>query len=786
MSPDLRLFAIAEWRARWRAHLVSAGIVAITVGIVVAVLLAADRSTTAFDRLRTTTNASDVTLFLPEGNDDLTAARAAALRVPGVVAATGYAEPFVRPRGTEFTPDYDLYPIVRFAEEGVEPLDIAVITSGRAVDPTRLDEVVVSEALAGALSLRPGDSMQLESMSNEWIQKAFTGGDPGPPDGPVVDVAIVGIARTPADFGRYKGVLEVTPAFVEKYGDQIRVYRSIHAQLAPGVDGQSLPLGDSSAVSFSAFGDDASTDDGLNTIAKALRVVAFSAALAGIGAAAIAYNRACRVALQDRTTLAAMGWSPSRQQAAVGLALLPWLLGSLPVGAAAGIVGSRFALMGLADRTDPHPDSIVVTWALVVIVMAAALAVALLVLFFAAQYATAVRKQHVASYPARGLWRPLAVSMGIRNAFFAAPRYGGRASRGALVVATLSVAAIVAALSVTASIANLQDHPSLTGQGDDRIIDSGESVDTYDRAFPILERDERVAVLASVHVLFDLEADSVGNVAAIAFETVRGEPDFSVVRGRVPYQPDELGVGPTTLDRLAKSIGDTVILTGPAGQHVYSIVGTILFPEGDFSHDEGIALTVAGAARIAGDVHESGALHQVLFDWRNGVDIAAAENDLALQGFQVLTTEENGLAPAAVTNLDQVRSLPIALAVFVGLLALGTLTQAIATFTKMQRREFATMRALGAKPRTISALVVGHGILIALGALVIGGPAGAVVGAQVWRPIADSANVVVDTISPWQWITTMSGIALISSALLVMPFAVRAMKREPAPYLRAE
>jgi predicted lysophospholipase L1 biosynthesis ABC-type transport system permease subunit len=120
------------------------------------------------------------------------------------------------------------------------------------------------------------------------------------------------------------------------------------------------------------------------------------------------------------------------------------------------------------------------------------------------------------------------------------------------------------------------------------------------------------------------------------------------------------------------------------------------------------------------------------------------------------------------------------------LLALGTLTQAIASFTKMQHREFATMRALGAKPRTVSALVVIHSALIAIVALAIGTPAGAVVGAQVWRPIADSADVVVDTISPWRWITIMSGVALIASMLLVTPFALRAMWREPAPYLRAE
>jgi putative ABC transport system permease protein len=457
----------------------------------------------------------------------------------------------------------------------------------------------------------------------------------------------------------------------------------------------------------------------------------------------------------------------------------------MPFGAIAGVFASRHALVGLAGKIDPRPGSIVMNWFIVIALMAVALAVGVVVLVVATERATSTRAPAAVMPPTEGLWRPLPVSIGVRNAFFASPRHGGRASRAALLIATMSVAAIVAALSVSASIANLQDDPTLSGQSDNRFVDSGESTDVYDRAFPMLERDNRVAVLAGLHVLFDLEVDSSEHVAALAFDIVRGQPHFSVARGRVPYQSDELALGPTTLERLGKAVGDTATITGPHGRSGYTIVGVALFPEGDFSHDEGIALTVDGANRVAGDVHEAGAIHRVLFDWANGIDTAAADYELACEGFQVVT-EEQGLEPAAVTNLGQVRSLPIALAAFVGLLALGTLTQAIATFTKMQHREFATMRALGAKPRTVSALVVIHSALIAVVALAIGAPAGAVVGAQVWRPIADSADVVVDTISPWGWITVMSGVALVASTLLVTPLALRAMWREPAPFLRAE
>ncbi len=37
----------------------------------------------------------------------------------------------------------------------------------------------------------------LESVTDEWIEVAYTGGDPGLPDGPRVEVRVVGVARTP-------------------------------------------------------------------------------------------------------------------------------------------------------------------------------------------------------------------------------------------------------------------------------------------------------------------------------------------------------------------------------------------------------------------------------------------------------------------------------------------------------------------------------------------------------------------------------------------------------------
>jgi hypothetical protein len=215
-----------------------------------------------------------------------------------------------------------------------------------------------------------------------------------------------------------------------------------------------------------------------------------------------------------------------------------------------------------------------------------------------------------------------------------------------------------------------------------------------------------------------------------------------VVSGRVARGRDEIALGPATLDALAKKVGEGVRLRGDEGVATYRIVGSVLFPEGDFSYDEGGALTAAGAARVLGDVHENSGLHQVLFDWKPGVDAVAAERDLRRAGFAVLTNE-NGLTPARVTNLGEVETLPRYLAGFLGVLALVTFGYALSLTTRRRRREAATLRALGFTARSGAAVVGVQSLAVFATALVIGVPVGLLLGTRIWTVIAENANVLV-------------------------------------------
>jgi ABC-type lipoprotein release transport system permease subunit len=784
------LVARSEWRSRWRSHIVIAVLVTLTVGVTVATLTGASRSESAFYRLRAETNASDIAVYMGGAEDGLRDARAALASTDGVLDTDVAVELFLRPAGTDYFPDYQLLAVAPMEAPGSDGLDRPVIVAGRAVDPTHANEVALSERLAHELGAEVGDVVPLESMTNEWIELSLNGGNPGAPDGPKVDATVVGIARSPADFSRLRALLYLSPAFVERYGDDMRTYTLLRAQVTPAalraaVAGEGLGDLGGDEVRPSPFIDDASTEDGLGTIAGALRIVAAAAALAGAVAIALGSVRASRAALLDGAALRAVGFTRGQQVQAALVILLPWLAAGVVAGVVAGVLASPVALRGLARAADPSPDAVDVNVAVIVAVAGAALLAGVALLLLAGRLATARRTSQARVAPRLfTLRRPLPAVIGARDALFGSANRGGWTSRAALGVGALGVAAAVGALMVSASISRLQIDPRLSGQTQAPVIDSGETIDKYDEALALLERDERVAVLAGIHVLFDIEVDGRGGTNTVAIDLHRGDIGASLIAGRIPSGRDEVALGPATLERIGKNVGDRVTLRGGTGESEVDIVGSMLFPEGDFSHDEGIAITAEAAGRLVGDVR-SGGLHQVLFDWRDGVDATAANQDLRNLGFNVLTND-TAVQPATVTNLGEVVELPRFLAAFVALLALVTLVHALAVALRSRSAELATMRALGMTARGTAGVLSTHVAVLAGAALVAGLPLGLVIGRIVWRPIAENAHVIVLAVWPSESIAYVVGIGVLATGLLAAIAAWRVVRLHPIELLRTE
>ena len=347
----------------------------------------------------------------------------------------------------------------------------------------------------------------------------------------------------------------------------------------------------------------------------------------------------------------------------------------------------------------------------------------------------------------------------------------------------VGLAGVVAALMLSASISRLQTDGSLNGNGEGRGIDSGESVEVYDRAMPQLEQDDRVEMLAGIHVVFGISSDGADELTALAYDIKRGDLGAAILQGRIAQQPDEVAVGPATLDRLGKDVGETVELRGEQGTADYRIVGVTLFPEGDFADDEGVALTVGGADRIIGNTHDDAALHSVLFEWADDIDAQVADEQLAADGLQVMTNED-ALLPASVSNLGQVEALPRFLAALLVLLSVVTIGHALSVSVTLRRPEMGTLRALGMTARASACIVAAQALCIVALAVAIGLPAGLAIGTQVWTPLATRAHVVVRAVAPGSLIAGyVLAVVIASAALTVLP-AWRTFRLRPAEALR--
>ena len=785
------LVARRSWRTGWRTQLVLALTTAFAVAVVLALVVGAQRTDSALARLRAESHAGDLAIGSGEGAD-----AAAAVAAADWVEASGVArEMFVRPVGSDLFPDYQLLALAAPSASASAPVDVPVVITGRAPDPTAVDEVALSEPLADDLGVAVGDVIALESMTFDWVEVAFNGQDPGPPDGPVVDVTVVGLARTPADFGRWASTIHLTPAFADRYQDEIRTYTFVEARLTDELSDQlragelsSLPgLEDIEEVGDSYFASSDATQDGLQTISTGLLLVAAASALAGLIVVALTSLRLARETVADRTTLVSIGWTRSEMGWLVLTVLAPWVVAGAGAGLLLGVLASPRASIGLARSVDPAGNDLVLSGATLAVGAMAALALLAGVLVLAS-----VRASRAADRPATGEWavpplrRPLAIPLGLRRALFGAPDRGGRASRGALVAATAAVTVAVGALLVGASIQRLHDDPVLSGQGpaDQRSLDTGDSYQGFVEAMATLEDDERIADLAGVHVAFGVRAPGVAETTALILDVRRGDIGASLLSGRAPAQPDEVAVGPATLEQMDLAVGDEVELSTEAGSDRFRIVGEVLFPEGDFQHDSGVVVTPGGADFVGG-VEDGAELHQVVLRWGPDVDVAAADQSLTDHGYQIFATGE-GLVPPVVANLEEVAALPGLLAVLVLAFSLVTALHAVALSTRLRTHEAGTLRALGMTRRAVGSMVEVHGAAVSLIALGVGIPLGIAVGRQVWSQIASRAHVLDHPVPAWAGMSWMALGLLVGMAVLVVPSAVRLLHQRPATALRSE
>jgi hypothetical protein len=751
-------------RQRWRSLALLGALIGVTVGFALSALVGARQTDSAEARLRQQTHASDAVVF-PSQVGLLRPHWSVLARRPEIASLGVWDLLFGavnnQPGALLFGSDGGTY---------LTRVDKPVIVSGRALNPSAADEVVVDEnftkeaPLGSTFTFQPYGPTQTDTT--------------GRPSGPKVTMHVVGVARELQEFLFVtEGQVLVSPAFIATYGNQILRLQNADVALRHGSadigalrrDAGSL-LGGAPVLDLNA--DSRRINTTLAVERAALLMLAAAVALAGGILVAQALGRSASTIGDDALTLRSFGMTRGDLGIATGLS---HVIAAVVAGASAFAVAvglsSRFPV-GLGRRVDPSVGTHI-DWSVlgpgVAVTVAGVLVAASLLGQRAERRDDRFGGRHSTLLGAFRRRAPLSLGLGVSMAF--EPGHGR--SRvpvlPALLGAVVAVVGVTATLSIDHDITNALAHPELAGVTYDAGVTPDPGAQTGRNITPQLaSRIKAGSGRGAAEVVMDRDVIGVGGQGAPTF-TIRpmgrahSTPiSFTVVAGRPPAGLGEAAIGPATARDLHVHIGDTVRV-GDFRARV-RIVGQALFPADVHAEfDEGLWLSPAQFDAIvppmpAGGSVTDGRLVAVRFAVGTKVP-----QDIGRLGTQVGSLAQGVSPPSTpdeLINLRNVRVLPDVLAGFLGLIGVAALSYVLFSSARRRQRDFAILRAMGMSRRSARLTLNAEGTAIGLFGIAIGVPLGLAVGRTGWRVIA--AHVPL---------ANVAGVAILG-ALLIVPATI--------------
>jgi FtsX-like permease family len=802
------LWARRDLARGWRSLAVVTLVAALAGGAVLAAVAGARRADTAVDRSLDQGSFYEVSAFatepIPETMEWLESN-------PQVAALDEFRVLMAGP--IELTPGLDGAMLV--------PSDATTFDSIRMVagrPPRGQAELIVSERTARRLSMGVGDKVPFHYVPFEQQEACLQEPPPCSVLAPIGELIVSGIFGNPSELTADQGqnVFAAAPELLASLGpvEQITPARWVHVGLHDRSDAAAvtaelstrLPEGD--VTNEVAVLDPARRAAGV--LATGLRVAATVAALAALVATAQTASRHFAIHRDETLSLAALGMT--RGGRTLGGAL-PAVCAAAVAGVAA--VGVAVALspafpLGLARRADPdpgwHADWLVLVPGAVVVALAAG-AVCVVAAWRRARVTWAGRgprtRLSLVARWAEQLGLSPVPTAGARFAL-EVKRGGGSARAGqVLVTVGLVVGVVVGSLVVRDSLNTLLGSPDRYGVVWDLAIDLPDRGPPTMAVVDDLAQDQRVggAALVSAGELTVRSGSGASQVPAVGTATLSGRMAPVVLQGRAPEGPDEVMVGPATMDDLGLAVGDEVVLdgavldgaapeaSGSSGgpeQRTVRVVGRGVLPLAITSDvDEGLMLPLATFDELGGEqlVADIDARSAMLMDVPDDADRDAIRTELESAYGDLLWQPSR---PVDVSVLDELTPVPAALAGFAAVLGTIVTAQALAGGVRRRRGELAIMRALGLRPTQVARVVVCQATVLAGVALVAGVPAGIVAGRFVWRAVARGANIVPVTDVPTTALVVLcAAVGLIALTAAAVP-ARRAARLRPAQALRAE
>jgi len=825
------MVARVQLRRRWAPTVSLIVLVGLAGGVVLAAIAGASRTSTAMKRFVTYSRPEEVyvTINGPLGDPSqpsviakIVADRARMLALPQVAEA-GRAPYLVLAPDKAGNEVGSINPFGAADPDVFRTFDRPIVIQGRLARLDRSDEVTVDDGTARRRHLTVGSPLTMWSYSPEQMNNLFAQGFSKipAPAGPAYTFRVVGLVRQPSDVNAPpasivkdalyagQGGMTLTPAFLRRFADD----QKLPEEALPGIEGFRVRLrhGLADLPAFRqglqglARPDDIHLGSDIQAAAeKSGRAIHLEAlallVFAGVGAMAslvvVGQVLARRVMADttDNPTLVALGLS--RRQ----LVLVPLVRAGIVAlaGAAAAVVVavalSPLTPIGLARRAEIHPgwDANVAVLGVGFLGVAGITLLRALVSAWRAASPRRVRGQ----VPARpGLLTTAVARSGLGPSAVAGvgmslERGRGIAFRTALVAALVAVTGVVAALTFGVSLDHLVGTPAQQGWNWDVVV-GNPNTHAYEgdpSADPL--HKHMVELLAGNRYVNSFSGIALGEgttvdgrpVGIAGVEMVKGSVFQRIVEGRAPVSDGEIALGRDPLRRLHRRVGQIVTVGAGDRRVAMRIVGVSLSPTaGDLStrlSDHG-AVTIAALRRLIPDVPV------LVFSvrYRNGVDAEAATQSLVRDfGRQVLRPYPGG----EVGDLAKVDYLPEVLAILLVVLALAALGLTLLASVRRHRRDLAVLKAVGFVRRQVAATVAWQATALAIGALVVGVPAGIAIGRATWRLVADGLGSASPPIVPALAIVVILPATVLVANLLAGGPGWSAGRVRPAEALRAE
>lgn len=787
----LRLWCASELRRRWVSLVILGLLAGAASGLAIAAFDGASRSGTAYTRMREELDAADVVFFPSQvgvGDIDVTKLQT----LDEVEAWAGFAANYSHLDEA----GEDRSPLIAVGDDWFDMIERAKVIEGRLPDPAADDEAVVNVAFTKlGLDLDVGSVLTWRNLSPE--QSALYPDDVPPgfdwttAEGPLTKLRIVGIVRLPMDsvlsFAS-GGLLLPGPGWAAAHQDETTFYfTNALVRLKNGAADVPKFKADVSQL----YGrDDLPVKDLSVDIKRVQRSVDLEeTALVLFGAAVVAAAvvlvgqsllRSVRAGATGLPVLRAMGLGRGSLYAGLVAPHLLTLAVTVIVAAITGAVLSARFPIGLARQLDPdlgiHVDAARFVAALAVtagVLLLGITSVAMITTRGLTRQRSPHRNQLVSVATRAGL--PIPPAVGTSLALEQAPSQSGSA-RPALLAAVIGVIAVVGATTLVGGIDDALHKPARVGTVWDLEAQPNDEAGlaTLLAMAPSPTIDGMGVISRWPSVVGDIDAP---------LYTVRGGSGESVryvsLKGHGPLADDEVALGARTASIVGSGIGDTVAV-GPDHRPM-RVVGISLFQQTPHSSfDEGAWVT----PKTLDEMNDPTLNEQdsaVLIRLHDGADRDALMASLSQSYFTV----EPSPVPD-VENLANVRRLPLSLAAFLVLLAVGAVGHALLTGARHRAHDLAVLRALGITPRQAAACVSWQATIIGIIALAIGVPAGVIAGRAVWRLTADSLSFVyVGPLAAVAMLLVVPGALLVCWILAIWP-ARAAGRRPAAEVLRAE